>query len=126
MKLNFDTVRTVLLEIEEKTDLDNSLIYEKSSTNPDIFYTLLKLDEAQLINSTDVKTWIGVIQIEVKSLTYEGHKFLDTIRDPKVVKLTKDKVKNFSSVSIDIFSKVASQIILNLLEPWLYHSEYWT
>ena len=116
MKLNFDTVRAVLLEIEEKTNLDKSLIYEKSGTNPDIFYTLLKLKEAQLINSSEINTWIGIIQIEVKSLTYEGHKFLDNIRDPKVVKLTKDKLRSLSSVSIDIFSKVASQTILNLLE----------
>lgn len=115
MKLNFDTVRTVLLEIEEKTDLDNSLLYEKSETDPDVFYTLLKLNEAQLINSIETKTWIGVLQIEVKSLTYEGHKFLDTIRDPKVLKQTKERLKSFSSVSIEIFSKVASQIILNQL-----------
>ena len=73
MKLNFDTVRTVLLEIEEKTDLDHSLLYEKSETDPDVFYTLLKLNEAQLINSIETNTWIGVLQIEVKSLTYEGH-----------------------------------------------------
>lgn len=121
MKLNFDTVRTVLLEIEEKTDLDNSLIYEKSETEPEIFYTLLKLNEAQLINSIEVNTWIGVVQIDVKSLTYEGHKFLDTIRDPKVVRQTKERLKTFSSVSFEIFSKVASQIMLNQLGLWFYH-----
>ena len=121
MKLNFDTVRTVLLEIEEKTDLDNSLIYEKSKTEPEIFYTLLKLNEAELINSIEVNTWIGVVQIDVKSLTYEGHKFLDTIRDPKVLRQTKEKLKTFSSVSFEIFSKVASQIMLNQLGFWVYH-----
>lgn len=115
MKLDFDTVRTVLLEIEEKTDLDNSLIYEKSETEPEIFYTLLKLNEAELINSVEVNTWIGVVQIDVKSLTYEGHKFLDTIRDPKVIRQTKEKLKTFSSVSFEIFSKVAGQIMLNQL-----------
>lgn len=115
MKLDFDTVRTVLLEIEEKTDLDNSLIYEKSKTEPEIFYTLLKLNEAELINSVEVNTWIGVVQIDVKSITYEGHKFLDTIRDPKVLRQTKEKLKTFSSVSFEIFSKVASQIMLNQL-----------
>lgn len=121
MKLDFDTVRTVLLEIEEKTDLDNSLIYEKSETEPEIFYTLLKLNEAELINSVEVNTWIGVVQIDVKSLTYEGHKFLDTIRDPKVIRQTKEKLKTFSSVSFEIFSKVASQIMLNQLGFWFYH-----
>ena len=113
MKLNFDTVRTVLLEIEKKTDLDHYLLYEKSETDPDVFYTLLKLNEAQLINSIETNTWIGVLQIEVKSLTYEGHKFLDTIRDPKVLRQTKERLKTFSSVSFEIFSKVASQIMLN-------------
>lgn len=123
MKLNFDTVRTVLLEIEEKTDLDHSLLYEKSRTDPDVFYTLLKLNEAQLINSIETNTWIGVLQIEVKSLTYEGHKFLDTIRDPKVLRQTKERLKSFSSVSIEIFSKVASQIMLNQLGLWFYYLE---
>lgn len=123
MKLNFDTVRTVLLEIEEKTNLDNSLLYEKANTDPDVFYTLLKLNEAQFINSIETKTWVGILQIEVKSLTYEGHKFLDTIRDPKVLRQAKEKVKSFSSVSIEIFSKVASQIMLNQLGLWFYYLE---
>lgn len=115
MKLDMDIVRSLMLQIEKETTLDESLTFEKSQTNPNSFYALLKLKEAGYINSIEINTWIGVVQIDVQSLTYEGHKFLDTIRDPKIYRQAKEKVKSLSSVSLDIFSKVATQLLINQL-----------
>lgn len=115
MKLNMDIVRSLLLQIEEETTLDHTILFEKSETNSDTFYALLKLKEAGYINSIDTNAWGGIVQVEVKSLTYEGHKFLDTIRDPKIYRETKNTVKKFGSVSLDIFSKVAAQILKDQL-----------
>lgn len=115
MKLNMDIVRSLLLQIEEDTTLDHTILFEKSETNPDTFYALLKLKEAGYINSIETNTWVGIVQIEAKSLTYEGHKFLDTIRDPKIYREAKKSVKGFASVSLDIFSKVAVQILKDQL-----------
>lgn len=115
MKLNMDIVRSLLLQIEEDTTLDHTILFEKSEINSDTFYALLKLKEAGYINSIDTNAWGGIVQVEVKSLTYEGHKFLDTIRDPKIYRQAKEKVKSLSSVSLEIFSKVAVQLLTNQL-----------
>ncbi len=121
MKLNYDTIRELLLQIEEKTDLENVLEYDRNNTDQDTFYTLIKLKEAGFINSVEVNTWIGIVHIQVKSLTWEGHEFLNTIRDPKVFKETKNQIGKLASVSLDILGKVATEIIKNKLGLWFFH-----
>lgn len=115
MKLNYDTIRELLLQIEEKTDLENVLEYDRNNTDQDTFYTLIKLKEAGFINSVELNTWIGIVHIQVKSLTWEGHEFLNTIRDPKVFKETKNQIGKLASVSLDVLGKVATEIIKNKL-----------
>lgn len=121
MKLNYDAIRELLLQIEEKTDLENVLEYDRNNTDQDTFYTLIKLKEAGFINSVEVNTWIGIVHIQVKSLTWEGHEFLNTIRDPKVFKETKNQIGKLASVSLDILGKVATEIIKNKLALWFFH-----
>lgn len=121
MKLNYDTIRELLLQIEEKTDLENVLEYDRNNTDQDTFYTLIKLKEAGFINSVEVNTWIGIVHIQVKSLTWEGHEFLNTIRDPKVFKETKNQIGKLASVSLDVLGKVATEIIKNKLGLWFFH-----
>lgn len=121
MKLNYDTIRELLLQIEENTDLENVLEYDRNNTDQDTFYTLIKLKEAGFINSVEVNTWIGIVHIQVKSLTWEGHEFLNTIRDPKVFKETKNQIGKLASVSLDVLGKVATEIIKNKLGLWFFH-----
>lgn len=50
------------------------------------------------------------------NLTYDGHKFLDNIRDDKVWKDTKTILSKFSSVSLSFVSSVASNVISQLIQ----------
>ncbi|WP_143454637.1 DUF2513 domain-containing protein [Ligilactobacillus salivarius] len=82
-------------------------------------YTVLKLKEANFIDGDVWWTNNSPARIMVDNLTYEGHKFLDNIRDDKVWKDTKTILSKFSSVSLNFVSSVASDVISRLIQKQL-------
>ena len=121
MELKKDCVRDLLVYFEHELSYDNevnvSSISLKDYSKDDIIYTSDKLLEAGFINASRTGT-IGSRYpvIIVKSLTYQGHRFLDNVRSPEIWSETKRKLKTLGSVSLDIISQVASSIIINKLK----------
>ncbi|MED4904087.1 DUF2513 domain-containing protein [Parageobacillus thermoglucosidasius] len=122
MKLNQDCVRNLLLTIEEELSINEPLDAVRLQQKPrlqqysldDIVYTISKLKEAGFINADVLVTLDGTDAI-VSSLTYNGHLFLDNIRDDGVWKLTKQAASKLSSVSLNILAELASSYIKNKL-----------
>ena len=90
MKLNHDCVRDLLLYIEENSSYNERLhlntITIKDYSTENIIYTADKLIEAGYLDCIrSVLMNSRMPDIKVKSITYEGHKFLDNIRDNKVL-----------------------------------------
>lgn len=119
MKLNQDLVRLLLLEIEDKTGpyepLELSDISIKDCSYEEILYTTERLLEAGYITARPEPTKLHCNQV-IYSLTWEGHRFLDTVRDSAVWRSTKDVAKKMSSVSLNIMLHIAEQIILNKVQ----------
>ncbi|PHL20883.1 DUF2513 domain-containing protein [Enterococcus faecium] len=128
MKLNQDCVRDILLELEKKLDLNTQLYkndlltfssYEKYGEK-DFFYTLLKLTEAGYLNA---KVTAGannpVFSVNISSISWKGHEFLDSVRDNEVWKQTKSIIFKFSSVSITTIENIASNVITQLISKQL-------
>lgn len=123
MKLNQDCVRSVMLFIEDKYEfgtflyLDNFLnAKELRDYKPEeIKYVLAKLSETNYLH--DRIKWINndIAYYSTGALTWDGHKFLDTIRDKKVWSKTKKITNKFTSVSISMVESIASQVITNLI-----------
>ena len=113
MKLIHDCVRDVMLYIEGNMKLDSTLniygISDKLSKYPvdDLTYTCEKLTEAGYLDTHRQMDGNTIIE----RMTYDGHKFLDTIRDDGIWKETKSKISKLASVSIPIIQQVASQLI---------------
>lgn len=113
MRLIHDCVRDVMLYIEDNLQ-DNSVIdttyiqkgLPKYSIN-DINYTCKKLKEAGYLTS---RIYLDG-NLLISSMTYDGHMFLDTIRDNDIWKETKSKVSKITSVSLPIIQQVAAQLI---------------
>ncbi|MBC1402111.1 DUF2513 domain-containing protein [Listeria booriae] len=120
MKLNNDCVRSLLLEIEDKQtilfqnfsydDLKAFKSYEKFG-HDNVFYTLYRLKEAgyidfnaQIINS-EIYTFF------LSKITWEGHQFLDNIRDDKVWAKTKEIASTFTGSSITFLANVANNVL---------------
>lgn len=122
MKLNHDCVRSVLLAIED-TEFEDSITidYLKNKLNDfseeEIIYTCLKLHEANYIEAITVprlKSHLPGIN-RILQITWDGHQFLDTIRDNEVWSTTKTVLSKVSSASLTFASSVASQVLTNMI-----------
>ena len=118
MKLDNDLVRDVMLFIEDKCEitkpLTGTMIQIPERTEDEIVYTLLKLDEAGFIKCSK-QFYDNQTFVLVNSLTWDGHQFLDNIRDETVWNKTKQLASNFSSASISILSKIAVEVLSKMI-----------
>lgn len=119
MKLNHDCVRELLLYLEENLDNSNKIQFSeiKISNFDDatIIYTAIKLCEAGYIAAKIERDVCGEIFGYISDISWDGHKFLDTIRDNQVWNSTKKILSKVSSSSISFVSNVASQVLTNLI-----------
>ena len=81
-----------------------------------ITYALGKLDETDFLHSDATWNNNNLVYFSTGMLTWNGHKFLDTIRDNRVWATTKKVTSKFSSVSVSIMENIASQVITNLIK----------
>lgn len=119
MRLNIECIRDVLLTSEEKTNLNNEVINIdvlvtmprlKNYNEEDIIYTIKKLKEANYIEA-DILIHSDGNRAMIRHLTYEGHLFLDNIRDDGIWKKAKKEASKISSsVSINILSNIAIKL----------------
>lgn len=118
MKLNQDLVRLLLLQIEDKTrpyePLELSDISIKDYSYEEILYTTERLLEAGYIKARLETTDLHRDHV-IYSLTWDGHKFLDTVRDNVVWRRTNDIVKKLSSVSLSLILHIGEQVILDMV-----------
>ena len=122
MKLDHDFVRNILLKIENSNHPGgiergkfNELMEDNGKSFEELAYTVQILLDGDLI--TGKVLWGNNVPSYIKpiNLTYKGHEYLDNIRDTKIWASTKKKTSKLASVSIDIMSKVASELIIKSL-----------
>ncbi len=124
MKLDHNCVRKLLLFLEENLSLTNQAILngieiDKFSTD-EIVYAGIKLGEAGYLDTKINNYAYGDMpKVIVEQITWEGHKFLDTIRDDTVWGHTMKVVSKFSSTSISFVSNIASQVLTNLITQYM-------
>ncbi|MGM0124714.1 hypothetical protein IGI37_002108 [Enterococcus sp. AZ194] len=125
MKLNHDCVRQVLIDIENNMpahDIITSNIFEEFTSykkfgEEQFSYTLAKLKEAGFISALET-TADGAINIflTINSITWEGHKFLDTIQSDTVWNKTKEKITStVGTTSLQVMGVVATSVATKLL-----------
>lgn len=130
MKLNHDCIRDLLLFLEEYLTNDNyylldpysftRTVYLNGFDNSDVLYSCEKLFEAGYVNGK-IRNFVDITipEIKITSISWEGHKFLNNIRDDKIWKDTKSILSQFKTVSISFISDVAAQIISKLINKKL-------
>lgn len=113
MKLKKECIRDLLLFVESsntpsvnESEIQN-FIDNTDYTKPDIIYTIQKLQEAGYLNANIKYGDNTVYWYSISSITYDGHQFLDTIRDDSVWEAAKQKTSVLKDVSINIISQVA-------------------
>jgi len=122
LKLNHECVRDSLLVIERDFSLNDIIKLDDFEKTPDLakythdelLYSLSKLYEANFIHAEEIRMEEGLFDIRIQELTWEGHAFLDNIRDPKVWKNVKKEISNLKSVSLPIIAKMCADYIKGL------------
>lgn len=130
MKINYDCMRDILIFLEDNLLYDDELspniisldnlksAQELNYSLQDIAYSSLMLNEAGLINVHISNADNCIIDIYYLSITYEGHQYLEKIRSDKVWTKTKGVLSKIGATSIDIITKVASNIIVEMAKQY--------
>lgn len=124
MKLDYDCVRNILLTIESLPfdgQLDNHsaehlpLLADYSPKK--IEYTVKRLCEAGFIPSKDIQTVLsGKVWFSLNELTWDGHQFLDYIRNDDIWNQTKSKMSIVDSLPFKLLITVAAKIIKSSID----------
>lgn len=121
MKLDFDCMRDVLLTIEDKTGITERFAYQGVKFNEiagalpqyssqDVFYTVLKLEEAKLITvyrETGLRR--APNDFAISDITYAGHQYLNSVRDNTIWNKVKSSAK---SLTISVVTQLAETFLL--------------
>jgi len=133
LRLNQDCVRDSLLYFEYYLTNTNVFIldpntytnkqYLEGYSNSDFLYTCLKLKEAGFINcKVTYYSGISIPKLSISSITWNGHKFLDNVRDISIWNKTKNILNPLKSISIDLISETASKVIIHYIDKQLGNS----
>lgn len=132
MKLNFDCIRDILLTLEDVLEysedlnfpaisLDDLCIETNSNSKnyynrQDIAYSCLKLKEANYIQAEIADCDSCILDIICFDITFEGHKYLDTVRNSDIWSAIKAKFKEKSlEMSIDGIITLGTKLITSCI-----------
>lgn len=125
MKLNPDCIRAVLLELERElvyTENNDGLIERNFITldelnglmirysKEDIFYSLSNLEQAGHINMLTRWADNAVCLCLIYDLTFQGHEFLDKIRDDQSWSKVKGGAAAIRNYSLDAINAIANGV----------------
>lgn len=105
MKRDMDLIRALLTQIE-----DSDSVHLDTYTKEQILYHKNLLLEANLVHGKTLHGDDQILVVMIDRLTWEGHEFLDAIRDENIWQQTKDSVEKISGAPIVIIKEVAINI----------------
>jgi Hypothetical protein (DUF2513) len=113
MKRDMDLVRELLLKLEAEpldgdlysVDPDGFGISDR--THEEIAYHMVLLIDGGLLDGERDLSGMFV----ARKLTWGGHDFLDSVRDPKIWRMTKEHAKKAGGFTIEILAGIAKGII---------------
>lgn len=120
MKRNMDLIRHLLLYLEEKPDPSlvkaEDIVAEGFSAG-EVQYHLNLMFQAGLINGEDVRSTTSARLISVLpfDLTWQGHEFLEAIRDPEIWRQAKAGASRAGTAGIDFIWSIAKALLRNAI-----------
>lgn len=121
MRLNPDCIRDILLYVEENINKQNNRImvtnlisflkpkYDEYTVN----YHIIQLNDTGLFKRVVIAD--DNIPILITDLSYEGHTYINNIRDNKIWDKIKTLTKGVSSLSMPILIEYAKTVAMSFL-----------
>jgi hypothetical protein len=121
MKRNMELIRELLQAIEASeisTVLPSSQLNLKTDwTSRERCYNLNLMVGAGFLDASPLKTGAGVQDFLIKSMTWQGHDFLDSTRDESIWKTVKEtlvkKGLSLEGVAFNVLTQVISAVAKN-------------
>ena len=126
MKVNIYLCRLILLKIEESSGCEIFDMEIENYNLEEIAYNSKRLEDENLITHTTIKYSEGKIYIfNVGSLTLEGQKFLNKIRDEKFFRKIKNEfVRIGKSITLEAFKNIVLNKLYSYGEDIIQHYDY--
>ena len=130
MKLDYDCLRSLLLKLEDFENLDDNLHHQSMTLDDmekalpnfsknEIVYTTLKAEEGGLINARIINADNCIYTCIYSCLTYDGHQFLDNVRNNNIWSKTKSIAKELGCTSFRSLLSISEKIILAMIQSQL-------
>lgn len=91
----------------------------KDFSKAEVAYASKMAIEADLIDAQIIDCDACIMDIRYYGLTYEGHQFLDTVRENKVWRRTKDIISSAGGASLSIIKTIATECLTNYIKNHL-------
>ena len=124
MQRNMDLVRDLLIRLEalhlgvgEAQMLMVSgppLVLAGEDAN-EVFYNMRPLANAGFLDLTDGQPALG---FGIKGLTWQGHDFLDSVRDPEIWRRTKEGAQKAGGFTVELLGDLAKGLIKTQIEKY--------
>ena len=121
MKRDMDLIRRLMLDIEKEpagTQTSGDELLREGDDQAVVAEHLKLLIEQELINGKGYQTLssLDAAHILIFSITWQGHEFLDAVRNDTVWKKTKDKVASVGgTASVEILTQIAAGFLRQML-----------
>lgn len=128
MKRNIDSIRAVLLYLEDNLKIGNpvsshtvseEILRKEGCTfgfEDDILYAIKQLYDSEMIDANIVNyTMSDFPNYFIKDIRPAGHDFLENIHNNEIWEKTKAKASKVGSFSIQIIGAIAKQLVLESL-----------
>ncbi len=111
MKRDMDLVRQLLLQIEQNGSPALSNVPSMEGfDNDDVVHHVTLLRQAGLVKAIDASSFDGVDYLQIE-MTWQGHEFLDDVRDPEIWKKTKEGAGKVGSLSLGVLADIAKAAV---------------
>lgn len=130
MKINYNCLRKLLIVLESNLQFSEDLEYPDLSfkdvcdlmpefTREDIAYSTIMAEESNLIKAHIISAENSFYECVYFGLTYKGHQFLENVKNNAVWEKTKSITKRVGSMSLDVISSIASELLKGLITSQL-------
>lgn len=125
MELNHNCIRSVLLKLESYPYNYQCTMKQLSSDlpdyeNEDIQYCVSKLHEIGYIDANVIHVDGSVpLVTSIYDITFAGHEFLNSIREPELWEKTKSVASKIGATSISALTQISSGVITALIKSTL-------
>jgi len=114
-----DYVREILLRLEDECEPESSDLEPESASSDDLAklheHLTMLIDEAGLVSGISAHSMREKHWHDLR-LTWQGHEYLDNIRDPEIWRQTKSGAEKLGGLSLDILSALAKGLIKKKIE----------